>query len=252
MPRSRVRRYALRTLAVLGVLVLLAVGGVVAWSQIGVMPAEPEPLASVTNDPRITVTDAGLALVLTPTDPTTSDAPLTSTGLVMIPGAKVEAAAYVATFADVVTTTGVTVVITKPWLNLAFFDVRPLSTFTDLAPTVDTWMVAGHSLGGVRACQLASDTSGVILLASYCATDISTSTLPVLSISGSEDRLSTPEKIADARPLLPETATMREIEGANHAGFGAYGEQSGDGVATLDPATTRALISEDIITFLMR
>lgn len=145
MPRSRVRRYALRTLAVLGVLVLLAVGGMVAWSQIGVMPAEPDPLASVTNDPRITVTDAGLALVLTPTDPTTSDAPLTSTGLVMIPGAKVEAAAYVATFADVVTTTGVTVVITKPWLNLAFFDVRPLSTFTDLAPNVDTWMVAGHS-----------------------------------------------------------------------------------------------------------
>lgn len=86
MPRSRVRRYALRTLAVLGVLVLLAVGGMVAWSQIGVMPAEPDPLASVTNDPRITVTDAGLALVLTPTDPTTSDAPLTSTGLVMIPG----------------------------------------------------------------------------------------------------------------------------------------------------------------------
>ena len=47
-----------------------------------------------------------------------------------------------------VTDDGQTVVITTPGLYLAVFDLRPLSTFTGLAPDVGTWMVGGHSLGG--------------------------------------------------------------------------------------------------------
>ncbi|WP_454141933.1 alpha/beta hydrolase [Microbacterium lacticum] len=74
-----------------------------------------------------------------------------------------------------------------------------------------------------------------MLFASYCANDLSGSALPVLSLAGSEDGLSTPQMIADARHLLPADATMIEIPGASHAShasFGDYGAHPGDGTPT--------------------
>lgn len=140
----------------------------------------------------------------------------------------------------------ITVVITKPWLNLAFFDLRGLSTFTDLAPDVQTWMVGGHSLGGVTACQLAADADALVLFASCCANDLSGTDLPVLSLAGSKDGLSTPEKVADARGQLPASAEMIEIPGASHASFGACGPRDGDGTPTATPAEVDAVITAQL------
>jgi pimeloyl-ACP methyl ester carboxylesterase len=120
-----------------------------------------------------------------------------------------------------VETTGLTVVITKPTLNLAFFDQRPLAAFTAAAPDVSSWFVGGHSLGGVRACMLAADTSadvtvnGLVLFGSYCASPVDDD-LPVLSISGS-----------------------------------AYGAQPGDGVATIPPAESAQAIEDALGAFVV-
>lgn len=226
-PRPRRRRVALWILAGLGGLIVAAVIGILIYSQVGVMQAEPAPVAAVEADPDITISETDAAIVLSPA---TGD---TGVGLVYIPGAKVDAWAYASKLSGVVADDGLTVVITKPWLNLAFFDLRPLSAFTDLAPDVGTWIVGGHSLGGVRACMLAEDADALALFGSYCAADLAASGLPALSIGGSEDGLSTPEKIADARPLLPSDAEMVEIEGAAHSSFGDYGAQPGDGTPTI-------------------
>ncbi|KQM40108.1 alpha/beta hydrolase [Microbacterium sp. Leaf203] len=244
-PRRR-RRLLRWILGGLGAIVVLVVGGILIYSQVGVMGAEPGPLSEAQANPGLTITDDGSGIVLSPTSGATGQ------GLVFIPGAKVEAEGYIATFADTVVDDGVTVVITKPWLNLAFFDPRPLSTFTELAPDVSTWAVGGHSLGGVRACQLASDADALVLFASYCANDLSASGLPVLSLSGSEDGLSTPQKIADAKVELPANATFVEIPGASHASFGAYGPQSGDGTPTADPAEVDRVIAAQLAGFLPR
>ncbi len=247
-PRApRRRRRVLRwILGGLGTLVVLLVAGILIYSQVGVRGAEAEPLAAARANPGLSITDDGAGIVLTPT------AGATGQGLVFIPGAKVEAEGYIATLADTVVGDGITVVITKPWLNLAFFDPRPLSTFTELAPDVTTWAVGGHSLGGVRACQLASDADALVLFASYCANDLSASGLPVLSLSGSADGLSTPQKIADAKGELPPTTTFIEIPGASHASFGSYGPQPGDGRATADPAEVDRVIAEQLAGFLPR
>ena len=226
MQKKRGRRVLKRVLWSLAIVLVLAVVGVLAYTQIGVMAAEPEPLASVRENPAITVTDADEGIVLAPAD---GDSDL---GLVFIPGAKVDPWAYAAILQGLAEE-GTTVVITRPWLNLAFFDPRGLDAFTSAAPDIDVWGVGGHSLGGVRACQLAADADALVLFGSYCATDVSDSGLPVLSISGSEDGLSTPEKIADARDLLPGDAEMVEIDGASHASFGDYGPQDGDGTPTI-------------------
>lgn len=242
-PRRR-RRWLRWTLGGLGALVALLVGGILIYGQVGVTGAEPGPLAEARANPGLTITDDGAGIVLSPAGGGTGQ------GLVFIPGAKVQAEGYIATFADTVVDDGVTVVITRPWLNLAFFDPRPLTTFTDLAPDVTSWAVGGHSLGGVRACQLATDADALVLFASYCANDLSASGLPVLSLSGSEDGLSTPQKIAEAKAELPANATFVEIPGASHASFGAYGPQPGDGTPTADPAEVDRVIAEELAAFL--
>lgn len=242
-PRRRGRRVLWWILGSLGALIVLAVVGIVIWSQVGVMAAEPEPLAEVRANPAIEITDTDAGIVLAPADEASE------VGLVYIPGAKVDPWAYANKLSGVVAEDGVTVVITKPWLNLAFFDLRPLSSFTDLAPDIETWLVGGHSLGGVRACQLAADADGLALFASYCANDLSTSGLPVVSIAGSEDGLSTPEKIADARHLLPTDADMDVIDGASHSSFGDYGPQPGDGTPTISDAEMRDRLTELVGAF---
>ena len=242
-PKRRGLRVLWWILGSLGALIVLAVVGTVIWSQVGVMAAEPEPLAEVRENPAIETTDTDAGIVLAPAGDSAD------VGLVYIPGAKVDPWAYAYKMSGLVADDGITVVITKPWLNLAFFDLRPLSTFTDLAPGIDRWLVGGHSLGGVRACQLATDADGLALFGSYCANDLSDSGLPVISVSGSEDGLSTPEKIADARHLLPDDAALHEIDGASHSSFGDYGPQPGDGTPTIADDDMRDQLTELVGSF---
>ena len=172
-------------------------------------------------------------------------------GFVFIPGAKVEAEAYVSNLSGIVEESGLTVVITKPVLHLALFDLRPLHTFTRLAPDIDAWVVGGHSLGGVKACLMADDAQvdGLVLFASYCANDLSQRNLPVLSVGGSEDSLSTHSKIHEASNKLPATSGFIWIEGANHTRFGDYGRQSGDGTATISSDEMRGILTAHLAKF---
>ena len=88
--------------------------------------------------------------------------------------------------------------------------------------------------------------AGLLLLGSYCATDLSGTQLPVLSIGGEQDGLSTPEKIDAARPLLPADAVLVAIPGASHASFGDYGPQAGDGTPTATDADVEAVVVTEV------
>jgi len=241
---ARRRRPLRLVLLVLGALLAVAVLGFLVWSSIVSGPDE-EALERVRADTGVSVERTDSAIVMTPTGDSSGE------GLVFVPGAKVDAASYEATLAPLVEE-GTTVVITRPILNLAFFDLRSLESFTDQAEGVDEWFVGGHSLGGVKACQWAEgdDVAGLVLLGSYCANDLSGSGTAVLSVSGSEDGLSTPEKVAAARDLLPDSALVVEIEGANHAAFGWYGAQAGDGTATIGHEESDAQLAAALTAFL--
>ncbi|MHC5795687.1 alpha/beta hydrolase [Lacisediminihabitans sp. FW035] len=237
---SRAGRRIVQVLVAILVVFALAIVALVTWANI-VMQGERGPALSAWRDQRISIVSTDHSIVLTPTSGATG------TGLVFIPGAKVDPYAYLYKLSGIVDK-GVTIVITKPTLNLAFFDQRPLTTFTADAPTVTRWFVGGHSLGGVRACMLADsssgpDVAGLVLFGSYCATDLSRTDLVVLSIGGEHDGLSTPAKIDAAKTMLPSSATFVEIPGGNHARFGDYGVQPGDGVATISSAKARSEIT---------
>ena len=61
--RSRGRHVLRWTLGIIGGLVVAAVVGILVYSQVGVMAAEPEPLAAVRADDRISLTDHAGAIV---------------------------------------------------------------------------------------------------------------------------------------------------------------------------------------------
>lgn len=230
-----------RVVAIVLVVAVLAVVGILFYSNT-VMRGDRAAALEAWENPAVTITSTDHSIVISPTGEATG------AGLVFIPGAKVDPYAYLYKLSGIVEQSGATVVITKPTLNLAFFDTRPLSVFEADAPDVTRWFVGGHSLGSVRACQLAGTdgTVGLVLFGSYCANDLSGSGLEVLSISGHNDGLSTPSKIDEAKHLLPENTNFVQIEGLNHAGFGDYGYQSGDGVSTLTDAEERTQITDQL------
>jgi hypothetical protein len=226
--RSRLRRVIFWAAASIGAILVISIIAFIVWAGSGKMDADPAAIAALEADPAISVVHEDGAWVMTPT--TGAD----GTGLVFLPGAKVDAIAYAPTFRDLAAS-GTTVVIPDLPLRFAILEARRMEDFTAYAPDVARWAIGGHSLGGVRACQEVSGTRDIalVLLASYCATDLSDSGADVLSISGTNDGLSTPADIDAASGLLPATARTLMIDGANHAAFGWYGAQPGDGAATV-------------------
>lgn len=236
-----VRRVLGRIGAVLFFVVIAALIGFVLWAE-SPMRAEAGPLRAAETDPAFTYTETGTGVTLLPNEPN-------GTGLVFIAGARVEAPAYANTLSGLAEA-GVTVVIVRPILNFAILEYRSLAAFE--TPGVDQWFVGGHSLGGVKACQYAADPTydiaGLILFGSYCASDISGTDLPVLTLSAENDGLSTPAKIADAAGLLPDDSVLVSLPGAVHAQFGDYGAQPGDG----RPVSEDAAVKDQITTAIMK
>lgn len=244
----RVGRRIVQILIAILVVFVLAIVAFVTWANI-IMQGEREAALVAWRDPQVSISSTDHSVILRPRNGGTA------TGLVFIPGAKVDPYAYLYKLSGIVEK-GVTVVITKPILNLAFFDQRPLSRFTEDAPSVTRWFVGGHSLGGVRACMLAHSTgepkvAGLVLFGSFCANDLSRTDLRVLSIAAERDGLSTPAMIDAAKNMLPASASFVEVRGSNHAQFGDYGAQPGDGVATISSSIARSHITAALVTVLV-
>ncbi len=173
-------------------------------------------------------------------------------GLIFYPGGKVEATAY-APLMEALAAQGITCVIAHMPLNLAVLDTNAASDIPERFPHIDSWYIAGHSLGGSMAASYAAeakDISGLILLAAYSTADLTDSSLPVLSIYGSEDGVLNMEKYTQYRSYLPTDTTELILPGGNHAQFGSYGQQEGDGEATLSPADQLQQTADAIADFI--
>jgi pimeloyl-ACP methyl ester carboxylesterase len=169
-------------------------------------------------------------------------------GFVLYPGGHVDPRAY-APLAREIARRGYLVVVPQVPLSLAFFDIDAAGRAISENPTVKTWAVGGHSLGGTASTIYVANhpgtISGLVLLASYPpdgtnlsqAKGPSGAPLAALSVRGSNDGLVTPAKIEHAKPLLPASTIYVTIPGGNHAQFGDYGIQSGDGTPEITADT---------------
>lgn len=233
-------RKKLRVLFVsLGVVLLVAAAGFVAWGE---TPAKamPEALAALQTDAQVRVAEAPW-LVFAPADsqPTT--------GFIIYPGGRVDYRAY-APAARQIAAQGYLVVLVRMPLNLAVLDAAEAANIIAAYPQVQRWAIGGHSLGGAMAANFAKNhpdsIDGLVLWASYPASsdDLSGAELRVVSIYGTLDGLATGEQVDASRALLPAHTTWLPIEGGNHAQFGWYGDQNGDNPAIITREAQQAQI----------
>lgn len=159
----------------------------------------------------------------------------TEQALIFYPGAKVEYTAYVPMLYGLAEQ-GVDCFVVKMPGNLAILGMNRAEDIM-AEHTYEEWYLSGHSLGGAMAANFAAghaeELDGLILFAAYPTKNLTQSGLSVLSVYGSEDLVLNAEKLEEGRALMPEAYTEVCIEGGNHAWFAYYGEQDGDGTATI-------------------
>lgn len=177
-----------------------------------------------------------------------------SQALIFYQGGKVEEEAY-AKLLRKIATAGIPSYIVKMPFNLAVFDIDAANQVIEKEKENEEWFLAGHSLGGAMAASYASDHSeklkGLILLASYSSVDLRDKNLSLLSIYGTEDKILDQEKYLENKKFLPHLTEV-EIEGGNHAYFGSYGEQEGDGEAEIPSSEQISKTAKEIIDFIQK
>lgn len=241
MKKHRKLRGAL--LIVIGVLVICA-GGVMLYAN-DYYPTAESALEALATTESVTVqrTEDGLAFI--PQD--------AQAGFIFYPGGKVEHTAY-APLMRALAEQGILCVLTDMPLRLAVLDMNAADGIAEKYPQVTRWSIGGHSLGGAMAASYAAkhaeDFDGLVLLAAYSTADLPDEGLAVVSVYGTADKVMNFDKYEQYRSNLPAHAEEIAIPGGNHAQFGCYGEQAGDGTATIPPAAQLVATVEALLPVL--
>lgn len=160
---------------------------------------------------------------------------------VFYPGGRVDAKAYLPNLSRIARSNLMRIYIVKMPLNLAVFNINGAKSIIEenTKDENEIWIIGGHSLGGSMACEFVSQNTitnlrYLILMGSYCSSDISKKDIKVLSITGELDAFAGREKIKQYDNKLPlEKTAFIDIKGFNHSEFGTYGLQEGDNKPTI-------------------
>ncbi|HOX17664.1 MAG TPA: alpha/beta hydrolase [Spirochaetales bacterium] len=225
-------------------------------------PARDLPTGTLESDGAVSVIEAARWTAFVPATPGPDPG---RAGFIFYPGAYVAPEAYAPWLRRLAESGRVAVAVKVPF-GVALLGAGRAAAVMEAFPATRAWALGGHSLGGVAAASFAAKTlgrgaagnpaeaiiAGIAFLASYPAggADLSGAPWPVLSLSASEDLLATAADIEEYRHLLPAHAAFRVIEGGNHAGFGSYGAQKGDGASTLAVGAQEDLVVSELADFL--
>ena len=166
-----------------------------------------------------------------------------SIGLIFYPGGKVEDISYLPLLKQI-SDKGITCILVKMPLNLAVFNTKAANNIIPKFENIDSWYLAGHSLGGAMASGYMEDNykkfKGLILFGAYPIND---APIDTLNIYGTQD-------IALDLSKLEGFENTYEIKGGNHAYFGNYGVQKGDGIPSISREEQQAIAVEKIMEFI--
>lgn len=164
-----------------------------------------------------------------------------TTGLVFVPGARVDPRAYAALLRPLAQS-GYLVAVLKSPFGLALTRPAQAEDVVQVHPEIKYWAAGGHSFGGTAAASFAdthSQINALVLYASYPAKILDRTDLKVLSVSGSADGVVTTHEIEASKADLPPSTSYVIIPGAVHSDFGDYGRQPGEGTPTIDHLTAQ-------------
>jgi surfactin synthase thioesterase subunit len=156
-----------------------------------------------------------------------------------------------------------TIIVKLPWgtAPLAGHEAQLWQTTQTIMTkenSIQQWILGGHSRGAAIAARtiLAHEASfaGLILIGTShpkeAAFSLSSSQIPVTKIFASEDGLASVAEVEANRGFLPQQTTWTKIAGGNHAQFGYYGTQLGDGQAIISREQQQQDTAVAILTFL--
>lgn len=169
---------------------------------------------------------------------------------IFYPGANVEPESYIPLLQPLKEEHIDSIIIKMP-LNLAILGWKKAEfVIENKKEQYDSIYLVGHSLGGAMASQYASkhknEIDGLILLGAYPY-----KAYPVektLCIYGSEGAIESRNKEKIIK--IEELKHQYEIKGGNHAQFGNYGAQKGDGVGTITHEEQQKQTRNYIVDFL--
>ena len=177
------------------------------------------------------------------------DGPSDDKALIFYPGAKVDAKAY-APILRLLAQEDMDVYLVNMPLHLAFFGIGKAGEIIENS-AYEQYYISGHSLGGAMAAYYAaehvSDFKGMILFAAYPTQETAIDTLVIY---GSEDGVLNMARIEEAPNLVSGNYNEVVIDGGNHAQFGNYGEQKGDGKAVISAEDQQTQAIQAIRKFL--
>ena len=177
------------------------------------------------------------------------DGPSDDKALIFYPGAKVDAKAYAPLLVRLAEEE-MDVYLVKMPLNLAFFGIGRAGEIVEDS-AYEQYYISGHSLGGAMAAGYAaeheSEFAGVILFAAYPTQETAIDTLVIY---GSEDGVLNMARIAEAPKLVSGNYSEVVIDGGNHAQFGNYGKQKGDGEADISAEEQQTQTIQSIRKFI--
>lgn len=118
------------------------------------------------------------------------------------------------------------------------------------------WYIGGHSLGGSSASiylkSAKKDIAGIFFLGSYSVSNnnIESLEIKVLSIDATEDEIIDRDKYEEARSYLPKDTSYEVVLGGNHANYGNYGFQRGDGEAMISREQQQRQVVDMIVDWI--
>lgn len=163
--------------------------------------------------------------------------PAAGKGIIFYPGGKVDEVAYAPLLLELAEV-GYDVYLVKMPAKLAIFGMNAAEDIIENTPEITEWTMMGHSLGGAMAASFSAshdeEIDNLVLLAAYSTEDLKELEIDVYSFYGSEDKVLNMEKYKEYYSNLPKDMVETVIDGGNHAYYAHYGEQDGDGTATIN------------------
>jgi hypothetical protein len=239
-----IRRIILITLFIV-VIGLLAWG--ISWATYARPPLQEAEDASQSDDQVLISSEPWLTF--TPLDESSPR------GLIFYPGGRIDPLGY-ASLLRPIAEEGYLVVVPSMPINMAIFNLGIADEIIAHYSSIETWVIAGHSVGGTSAAMYTAKNPGKIaglaIWASYPpnSSDLSGMALPVYSIYGELDPRVNRPAIAERKNLLPPNTVYVEITGGDHHQFGSYLIKPEEDFATIPLATQQEQIIQSTLELL--
>ncbi|WP_314063266.1 alpha/beta hydrolase [uncultured Vagococcus sp.] len=240
-----------RVLIGIGILFVLIVAG--GLTTVKMKTYQPEKLATdaLKSEANVKIEEKKELTIFTP-----KELDQTVPAIIFYQGALVKAESY-SYLAKELATQGYPVYLLHHLLNLPILEMKAGDKVVE-EYDLDQFVVGGHSLGGVVASRFAKreltkeGLKGVFFLASYPDEkgDLRSFEGGVLSLTGTNDKVLNWSSYEDSQKFLPKQTVYQSIEGGNHGGFGAYGQQKGDGQPEISTKEQQDQIVSYLVTWL--